>query len=463
MCGICGKINIEGKEIRRSLIAGMNSALSHRGPDDEGLHIENPSVGTGEPSISAGLGHKRLSIIDLSKAGKQPMPNEDKTIWMVFNGEIYNYKSLKEEVKKKGHRFLSQTDCEVIIHLYEEEGVECLKKLNGMYAFALWDSKLKTLFLCRDRLGIKPLFYHWDGQSLIFASEIKSILSDPGLSRNIDWNALNFYLTFNYIPAPYSIFEKIRKLNPGCYLVASKKGLEIKQYWDIKKDFEDDENKEKSINIHKKNLFNLLEDAVRIELVADVPLGAFLSGGIDSSIIVGLASRVSHSPLKTYTIGFKDMPLFDETNYAHEVAKFNSTHHLEIPLTSHDILNAIPEVLSSFDEPFADSSAIPTYIVSREAKKYVKVALSGDGGDELFAGYRVYSGEYWYSRYRLLPRALRKKALEPLFFSLPDSRDKYFLEHLRRMKKFVAGAKDRFGIDSSPGMKYSPENCEKGS
>jgi len=444
MCGICGKINIEGKEIRSDFIIRMNSALSHRGPDDEGLHIENPSVGTAVPSISVGLGHKRLSIIDLSRAGKQPMSNEDKTLWMVFNGEIYNYRNLQEELKKKGHRFLSQTDCEVIIHLYEEEGVGCLKKLIGMYAFALWDSKLKTLFLCRDRLGIKPLFYHWDGQSLTFASEIKSILSDPRVSRNIDWNALNLYLTFNYIPAPFSIFAKIRKLGPGCCLLASKDGLEIRQYWDIKEDFEGDENKEKSIELRKKNLFNLLEDAVRSELVADVPLGAFLSGGIDSSIIVGLASRVSHSPLKTYTIGFKDMPLFDETKYAREVAKFNSAHHLEIPLTSHDILNAIPEVLSSFDEPFADSSAIPTYIVSREAKKFVKVALSGDGGDELFAGYRVYSGEYWYSRYRLLPRAIRKKAIEPLLLSMPDSRDKYVLEHLRRMKKFVAGARDRF-------------------
>lgn len=444
MCGICGKINIEGKEIRRDLIAAMNSALSHRGPDDEGIYIENLSVGTGEPSFSVGLGHKRLSIIDLSKAGKQPMSNEDKTIWIVFNGEIYNYKNLKEELKKKGHRFLSQTDCEVIIHLYEEEGIECLKKLNGMFAFALWDSRLKILFLCRDRLGIKPLFYHWDGQSLIFASEIKSILADPGVSRNMDWNALNFYLTFNYVPAPYSIFKEIRKLKPGFFLSVGRKALEVHQYWDIDKSVEDNRNREKGIEICKKSLFDLLEDAVRIQLIADVPLGAFLSGGIDSSIIVGLMARTSNLPVKTYSIGYKDIPLFDETRYSQEAAKFNHTHHQQITLTAQDVLQTIPEILASFDEPFADSSAIPTYIISRETKKHVKVALSGDGGDELFAGYRVYSGEYWYSRYRLLPRAIRKKALEPFLHSLPDSRDKYFLEHLRRMKKFVAGAKDRF-------------------
>lgn len=444
MCGICGKINIEGKEIRRELIARMNSVLSHRGPDDEGIYINNPSPGASQAMASVGLGHKRLSIIDLSEAGRQPMSNEDGSIQMVFNGEIYDFKTLKKELEQSGHNFTSQTDCEVIIHLYEKEGIECIKKLNGMFAFALWDSKNQTLFLCRDRLGIKPLFYSWDGKSLSFASEIKSILCNPEVSKKMDWNALNLYLTLNYIPAPYTIFKKIKKLDPGCYIMVRKEGLEIKQYWDIEKGTEYYENKEKNIEIYKKNLYDLLEDSVRIRLIADVPLGAFLSGGLDSSIIVGLMSRVSNSPINTYSIGYKDAPLFDETEYAREVAKLNDTHHHEIILSAKDVLDTIPEVLTCFDEPFADSSAIPQYIVSRETKKHVKVALSGDGADELFAGYRMYSGEYWYSRYKLFPRVLRTKLIEPLLTSLPDSRDKYLLEHIRRIKKFVTGAKDRF-------------------
>lgn len=444
MCGICGKINIDGKKIPRKLISRMHSVLSHRGPDDEGIYIGNHSQETSHPLVSVGLGHKRLSIIDLSKAGRQPMSNENKTIWMIFNGEIYNFKNLKIELEQNGHNFTSQTDCEVIIHLYEKEGIGCIKRLNGMFAFALWDSKNQTLFLCRDRLGIKPLFYYWDGKSLTFASEIKSILCDPEVSKKIDWNVLNLYLTLNYIPAPYTIFKKIKKLNPGCYIIARKKGLEIKQYWDIERDIEHNKSKEKNIERYKKNLSDLLEDAVRIRLIADVPLGAFLSGGIDSSIIVGLMSRISNLSVNTYSIGYKDIPLFDETEYAREVAKFHHTNHHEIILSSKDVLNTIPEVLTCFDEPFADSSAIPTYIVSRETRKHVKVALSGDGGDELFAGYRMYSGEYWYSRYKLFPQILRKKLIESLLLSLPDSRDKYLLEYFRRIKKFVAGAKDRF-------------------
>ncbi|UCC38727.1 MAG: asparagine synthase (glutamine-hydrolyzing) [Candidatus Aminicenantes bacterium] len=444
MCGICGKINIQGEEISRELISQMSSQLHHRGPDDEGIHIPAQSQGTNHPSLSVGLGHKRLSIIDLSKAGRQPMSNEDKTIWMVFNGEIYNFKSLKKELQQKGHCFTSQTDCEVIIHLYEREGIQFLERLNGMFAFTLWDSINQVLYLCRDRLGIKPLYYYWNGKSLIFASEIKSILADPEASKDIDWNALNLYLTFNYIPAPYTIFKDIKKLKPGYTIQLDKKGLEIKQYWNIKRDITHKENTEENIQTLKKNLYDYLEDAVRIRLIADVPVGAFLSGGIDSSIIVGLMSRISDSPVSTYSIGYKDMPIFDETSYAGEVAKLNHTDHHEIILTSNDVLKTVPEVLTFFDEPFADSSAIPTFIVSRETKKHVKVALSGDGGDELFAGYRMYSGEYWYSRYKLFPRIFRKKIIESLLLSLPDSRDKHLLEYIRRAKKFVSGAQDRF-------------------
>jgi asparagine synthase (glutamine-hydrolysing) len=444
MCGICGKINIDGKEIPQKLIQLMSSVLSHRGPDDEGVYLNNPSEGKGHPSVSVGLGHRRLSIIDLTKAGTQPMSNEAGTIWMVFNGEIYNYRNLRKGLERQGHHFASQTDCEVMIHLYEEEGISCLKSLNGMFAFALWDSLAQTLFLCRDRLGIKPLVYSWNGASLVFASEIKSILCDPEVSKEMDWEALNLYLTFNYIPAPTTIFKNIKKLSPGSYLTVRKKNVEIHRYWDIDKDQDNAGNECGNIEICKKNIHDLLEDAVRMQLIADVPLGAFLSGGMDSSIIVGLMSRASARPVNTYTIGYKDMPLFDETRFAREVARFNHTDHHEILLTSRDIRNVIPEVLESFDEPFSDSSAVPTYIVSRETKKHVKVALSGDGGDELFAGYRMYTGEYWYSRYRLFPRMIRKYIFEPLLLSLPDSRDRPLLEYIRRIKKFAGGAKERF-------------------
>lgn len=422
----------------------MTSVLSHRGPDDEGIYTSRQSPDYSSQRVSAGLGHKRLSIIDLSKDGIQPMTNEERTIFMVFNGEIYNYQSLKEELVQKGHIFTSRTDTEVIIHLYEEEGIDCIKKLNGMFAFAIWDSKIHTLFLCRDRIGIKPLCYHWNGQSLTFASEIKSILQDPEVPKNIDGDSLNLYLTFNYIPTPYSIFKKIRKLHPGNYAVVDQNGLEIKQYWDIKRNIEPEKHKEKTFEMYKKDLFDLLEDAVRKRLIADVPLGAFLSGGIDSSIIVALMSRISNMPVSTYTVGYEDISLFDESSYAREVANLHNTDHHEIMLTGRDVIDVIPEVLTSLDEPFADSSAVPQYIVSKETKKHVKVALSGDGGDELFAGYRMYSGEYWYSRYKVLPRILRKKLIEPILFSLPDSRDKYLLEYIRRIKKLVYGAKDRF-------------------
>lgn len=443
MCGICGKLNVEGKEISEELIRRMSATLAHRGPDDEGIYISHGSSRSGPQSVSIGLGHKRLSIIDLAKTGHQPMANESKTVWIVFNGEIYGFDKLKKGLERRGHRFSSKSDCEVIIHLYEEEGIQCLKELNGMFAFALWDSRNQALYLVRDRLGIKPLVYSWDGTSLIFASEIKSVLQDPGISKEMDGNALELYLTFNYVPAPFTIFKGIRKLLPGYYLAAKNGSVETRQYWDVASNSLPDGVEKPDFETCKEKLRDLLEEAVRMQLIADVPLGAFLSGGLDSSILVGLMSRISNSAVNTYSIGFKDMPLFDETRYSREVAEFNHTNHHEILLTSQDVLSVVPEVLRSFDEPFGDSSAVPTYIVSRETKKDVKVAVSGDGADELFAGYRMYAGEYWYSRYRWVPRMMRKNVIEPLLLSLPDSRDKILLEYIRRIKKFTSGAKEK--------------------
>ncbi len=434
MCGICGKLRIDGGQVETELIDKMISVLSHRGPDGEGIYLS--------PGKEVGLGHKRLSIIDLSESGRQPMSNEDKTVWMVFNGEIYNFQALRKELESKGHHFRSRTDCEAVIHLYEEEGIEGVKKLIGMFAFAIWDERSRMLFLCRDRLAIKPLVYYWDGKSLIFASEIKGILQDPDVRREIDWDALSLYLTFNYIPAPYTIFKKIKKLEPGHIIIAKENEIAEKEYWNI--DTRSVDVAQKDFSAQKDELFKILEDAVTMRMIADVPLGAFLSGGIDSSIIVGLMARNSSRPVKTYSIGYKDMPMFDETGYAREVASFHNTDHHEFKLSAKEIISAIPDVLESFDEPFADSSALPTFIVSRETVGDVKVALSGDGGDELFAGYRMYTGEGWYSRYKKIPLFMRKKIIEPILFSLPDSRDQKLTEYIRRMKKFSRGAKDAF-------------------
>ena len=426
MCGICGVLDFR-RETGTELLREMCGSFAYRGPDDEG-YFSGPPVG---------LGHRRLSIIDLSPAGHQPMTNEDGTLRIVFNGEIYDFEQWREELIRAGHRLHSRTDTEVILHLYEEKGFECLRHLNGMFAFGLWDSGKQRLWLARDRLGIKPLYYYWDGQRFIFASEIKAILKDPSVRREIDQEALDLYLTLNYIPAPWTIFRNIRKLDPASYLIAEKGKIVVERFWDPMA--RDPGPISGSMEEQKRTLRTLLEESVKRRLIADVPLGAFLSGGVDSSIIVALMARNSTRPVKTFSIGYKDLPSFDETGYAREVAQFNGTEHHEFKLDHRDILEAFPRVLENMDEPFADSSSVPTYIVSRETRNHVTVALSGDGGDELFAGYRMYQGEYW-SRYAgFIPPWIRNGLISPLVEWLPDSRDKPGLERVRRLKKFVRG------------------------
>jgi len=437
MCGICGKLSLNNKPVDEHLIRQMTMVLKHRGPDNMGFYSK-------QGTASIGLGHRRLSIIDLSDAGCQPMSNEDKTIWLVFNGEIYNFQALRKELKNKGHCFSSQTDSEAIIHLYEEEGLEVAKKLIGMFAFALWDENKQMLLMARDPVGIKPLVYSTTNGSITFASEIKAILKDESISQELDWNALGLYLTLNYIPAPHTIFKSIRKLKPGHILVWHKGNISEEKYWDLGKIAPTIPDTPMDIKSQKEALFKIIDEAVRMQMVADVPVGAFLSGGIDSSVIVGLMARHAGQPIKTYTIGYTDMPLFDETSYAREVAAFNQTDHHEIKLSSRDIISAIPPALESLDEPFGDSSALPAFVVSRETARDVKVALSGDGGDELFAGYRMYRGESWFSKYRCIPRFVRGKMIEPFFLSLADSRDTAIAENIRRIKKFLRGARDSF-------------------
>jgi len=442
MCGICGKIDFTGKPVEEGLIRRMNGRLAHRGPDDAGVYVSR------REGVSCGLGHRRLSIIDLSAAGRQPMANEDGSLWMVFNGEIYNFKELRRELEDKGHRFASRTDSEVILHLFEEEGAAGMARLSGMFAVALWSEKSRTLVLARDGVGIKPLIYFRDGRRLVFASELRALLADDDVAAQIDLESLDIYLSLNYIPAPYSIFKKIRKLAPGCLLSVCDGRVEETAFQNIpvaRASFGGDSlSAEESFDFTqtKKALFRVLDVAVRAQMVSDVPLGAFLSGGIDSSVVVGMMALNSARPIQTYSIGFSDMPMFDETDYAREVAAFHHTDHHEIRLSSREMVGAVPEILAGLDEPFGDSSVVPSWIVARETVRDVKVALSGDGGDELFAGYRMYRGEEWFARYRRIPRLLRKGLIEPLAASLPESRDSRIGEKARRIKKFLRGAKD---------------------
>ena len=447
MCGICGKANFNTQPVTESMLKRMCRSFTHRGPDANGIYISRAGVEENKKKPIVGFGHQRLSIIDLSDAGQQPMANEEGTIWITYNGEIYNYREITNELKKKGHYFRSDSDTEAIIHLYEEEGINAVNRLNGMFAFAIWDENLNRLWICRDRIGIKPLVYYWDGEQFAFASEIKAILTDSNISKDLDYDALQLYLAFNYIPAPFTIFKGIKKLEPGQYLLLQDGNIEIKNYWRLPVTcsqnnaalpFKD------QVEFYKKPLYEALNEAVSSRMIADVPLGAFLSGGIDSSIIVALMALNSNRPVKTFSIGFKDDSPYDETHYAREVAQRYETDHHEFKLSYKDMLDVLADVMSTFDEPFADSSAFPTYIVSRETKRFVTVALSGDGGDELFAGYRSYLSEYWYSRYMQIPALLRNGVIENLIKTLPDSRDSKILEYIRRLKKFVKATKGSF-------------------
>ncbi len=440
MCGICGKLDLSGKPIPKALLENMCEAIAYRGPDDKGVLLDPP----------VGLGHQRLSIVDPSASGHQPMSNEDGTIWLVYNGEIYDFQLLRSLLRDRGHRLSSRTDAEVLIHLYEDEGLDCLHRLNGMFAFALWDAPRKRLWLGRDRLGIKPLCYFWDGRRLVFGSEIKAILCDPDVPRQIDREGLDLYLSLNYVPPPWTLFHGIKKLPPGSHLLVEEGRLTVTPYWDIRGQEDQPAHQAARSKTHsdpkdfREALFHSLDAAVQRRLIADVPLGAFLSGGLDSSIIVGLMARHMDRPVKTFSIGFKDLPSFDETAYARTVADFHGTDHHEFRLDHRDVLDAFPKVLENLDEPFADSSAVPTYILSRETRNHVTVALSGDGGDELFAGYRMYQGEAWAHAYGRLPGFVRNGLISPLVSALPERRNTPGLETARRAKKFVRGMSRSF-------------------
>ncbi len=376
MCGIAGLLRTDGARADARLVGAMTDILSHRGPDGDGFFVEGP----------IGLGHRRLAIIDLA-TGDQPMFSEDRSLALVFNGEIYNYRELRSELEARGARFRTTSDTEVLLRAYEAHGIDCLSKLRGMFAFALWDGGRRRLLLARDRVGIKPLVYAWDGRRLLFGSELKALLADPTLSRDLDWDALHDYLVFHYIGSPRSIFRGARKLPPASYLLLDADGgePEVHRYWDLRFDPAGTRREAEWVE----GLRWHLEDAVRSHMVSDVPIGAFLSGGVDSGSVVALMAKASPTPIRTFSIGFDEAD-FDELAYAREVARRHETDHCEF-VVKPDALEVLPRLAWQFDEPFADSSALPTYYVSKITREHVTVALSGDGGDENFAGYRRYA------------------------------------------------------------------------
>ncbi|MFH0876012.1 MAG: asparagine synthase (glutamine-hydrolyzing) [archaeon] len=403
MCGITGIWEFEGK-LDKKLLRKMSNVISHRGPDDEGFYTNG----------SIGLANRRLSIIDLT-TGKQPIHNEDETVWIVFNGEIYNFQELREDLEKKGHRFYTNTDTEIIIHLYEDKGFESVKYLNGMFAFAIYDEKKKLLFLARDRIGIKPINYYIDENKFLFSSEIKSILENKTIKRSVNKTALNQYMAFEYVPTPLTMFENIYKLPPACFMVIKDKKLAVTQYWDLRFN---PANKDESY--FEKKLVEVLKKSVNQQLVADVPLGAFLSGGVDSSSVVAMMSQLVEEPVKTFTINFEE-PGYGEGKYAQKVADLFGTDHHEETLSQNDIIKLIEKKEVFTDEPFTDPSIFPTYLVSKLARKNVTVSLSGDGGDELFAGYDWHLAEKLYPIYRAIPG---KRLIAPLISFMPLQKQK---------------------------------------
>jgi asparagine synthase (glutamine-hydrolysing) len=393
MCGITGilytqpALAVDPEQLRR-----MTSVLSHRGPDDDGFYVNG----------AVGLGHRRLSIIDVG-GSRQPILNQDKTRAIVFNGEIYNFKTVRETLQRRGHHFTTQGDTEVILRAYEEYGEACVQHLRGMFAFAIWDGVKKQLFLARDRVGIKPLYYYWDGQKLLFASEIKAILQDLSVEKALDVQALDDYLTYLYIPAPKTIFQRIRKLLPGYTLTVSARGVVEREYWDLT--FEPKDGLQEAD--YAVGLLEKLRETVNIHLMSEVPLGAFLSGGIDSSAVVGIMAGLLDQPVNTASIGFYETG-FDELLYASEIAQRFQTRAHERTVVA-EAAKILDTLVWHFDEPFADSSMVPTYYVSQVARECVTVCLSGDGGDENFAGYRRYRFDTFENHLRvLLPARLRQ-------------------------------------------------------
>ena len=428
MCGITGWANLDSRtppfDGARELLHAMCERMVHRGPDSEGLFVTN----------GAALGMRRLAIIDLV-TGEQPVFNEDKSVAAILNGEIYNYRDLRAGLEKLGHSFRSASDTEVLPHLYEEHGAEMVRELNGMFAFALWDAKRRRLLVARDRFGEKPLYWGVFDNTLLFASEPKVLLAHPAVKPTLNLQALRQYLSFDYVPAPLSIYQGIQKL-PAAHMLTLENGrITIEPYWCLSYKTSQPVPSEREAAEH---LQDLLADSVRMRLVSDVPLGVLLSGGVDSSSVAALAVRASSEAVKTFSISFAESS-FDESAYARSVAKFLGTDHHEERLSANLAANLVGEIGAWMDEPFSDPSLVPTYLLSRFTRKHVTVALGGDGGDELFAGYPMYAGHHWAEIYNKVPAPLRTGMIEPLVRLLPVKTKNLSLDY--KALRFVTGTK----------------------
>jgi len=425
MCGITGifAFNLVGK-FNLINITAATQALEKRGPDNQSIYHDE----------FVGLGHRRLSIIDTRAVAHQPMWDETKRYAIIFNGEIFNFQELRKKLENKGVAFFSNSDTEVLLKLYIEEKENCLNQLNGFFAFCIYDRQEQSFFLARDRYGVKPLLYLMDEDKFLFASEMKSILA-YGIEKELDFTSLHTYLQLNYIPAPRTIFKNVKKLLPGHHLKVGRRQLAVGNYYNIPV-----ESNQATLDYSsaQEKFKNLLEAAVQRRLIADVPLGTFLSGGIDSSVVTGLAAK--HKPnLQTFSIGFKDEKFFDETNYANLVARKFQTEHTVFSLGNRDLFEHVHSILDYIDEPFADSSAINVYILSKETRKHATVALSGDGADELLAGYNKHAAFY-----RVIHAGLTERltaALLPLWNALPQSRNNFLGNKARQLRRFAEGMK----------------------
>ncbi|MGH8262839.1 MAG: asparagine synthase (glutamine-hydrolyzing), partial [Steroidobacteraceae bacterium] len=425
MCGIVGLISArDANDATTALVRRMAATIVHRGPDDDGFH--------GDGGLTIGM--RRLSIIDLA-GGHQPIANEDETLWVVCNGELYNFQKLRTELQRQGHRFRTGSDVEILLHLYEERGDRFLEPVSGMFAAALWDAKKRRLVIARDRIGIKPLYYAVSGERFAFASEAKALLVLPWIDRELDGDAVREYLALGYAVAPRTMHRGIRKLPPATQLVWENGNITLERYWQMPTSSRTDLEVEDAVALVRGEL----DRAVHEHMVSDVPIGAFLSGGIDSSAVVALMARHSDRPVNTYSIGYtgsKVAEYYNELSFAAQVARRFSTHHTEIPVAPH-VATLLPKLLWHLEEPVSDSAVITTYLVAELAAKSVKVILSGVGGDELFAGYKRYLGEHYGARYRKLPQWLRGGVLRPLAKLLPAGRQNRLADLSRYARRFI--------------------------
>ena len=422
MCGIVGYVNADGSPADRSLLERMNAAIRHRGPDEDGYLVDG----------GVALAMQRLAIIDLA-GGQQPIHNADRTKWIVFNGEIYNYRDLRKDLESRGHQLYTNSDTEAILRLYDDYGADCLQHLRGMFAFAIWDSVERSLFIARDRVGKKPLLYsHRPNGDLVFGSEFTALLEHPAVSRDIDHQAIDAYLSYTCVPAPMTAYKEIRKLEPGNWLRWKGGEIQIERYW--LPDFSNkiDISEEEAIE----ETTRLLRESTSLRMISEVPLGAFLSGGVDSSTVVALMAQESSTPVKTFSIGFEEED-YSELKYARTVADHVGAEHHEF-VVKPDALEILPTLVEHYGEPYADSSAVPTYYVSRETRKHVTVALNGDGGDESFAGYERYTAMRLAETYHKIPAFLRKPFIEFPASLVPTSEIKR--SRVRDAKRFLQAA-----------------------